>query len=87
MLIKKLSTKENAHAIEAILETHSNEACYPIPDHEPQPISLAAYEGDIYLGGITGDIVWNHLHIHLLAVDTHLHKKGVGSALIAEAER
>lgn len=87
MLIKKVTPQENAKAIKKLLDLHSDKVAYSIPLHDSIPLSLAAYDDKTYLGGITGDIVWNHLHIHLLAVDDQLQQNGIGSALIDEAER
>lgn len=87
MEIKSLAIAENEKKLEILLEQHSDSHEEVVLPYEPEPVSLAAFEGTHYLGGLTGTIVWNHLHISLLGVDTQTRQGGIGSALLKAAEK
>ncbi|WP_249898779.1 GNAT family N-acetyltransferase [Paenibacillus sp. PK3_47] len=84
--ISELHPEQNQRQISSLLEQHSRSADQDIPPYEREAISLAAYENDIFAGGITGDIVWNILNVHLLAVDPSFRGNGLGAALLEELE-
>lgn len=86
MEITSLPLVENEKRLEILLEQHSESHEQAVPPYEPETVSLAAIDDEQYLGGLTGTIVWNHLHINLLGVDSHIRQGGVGSALIRAAE-
>lgn len=78
MDIKALEYKENAQRISSLLELHLPQQFDSIlPAYEVNQISCAVCEGGVFSGGVTGKIVWNHLHIDLLAVDQTARRKGV----------
>lgn len=84
--ITELHHDQNQRAISRLLEQHSRNADQSIPPYEREWVSLAAYENDTYIGGIIGDIVWNILNVHLLAVDPSYRGSGLGGALLTELE-
>ncbi|WP_078553798.1 GNAT family N-acetyltransferase [Bacillus alkalicellulosilyticus] len=49
-------------------------------------IVLKNEEGKL-LGGITGDVCWNWVEIHVLFLDKSIRNKGYGTKLLAEIER
>ena len=77
---------ENIQTLMKMLEEHHQAVLKEIPVYDSQPVSFAAYDKGVYLGGLTGKIVWNHLHIDMLAVTSNLRHSGVGTALMARAE-
>lgn len=86
MEIKSLPLVDNEQLLATLLEQHSKTHDEDVPPYEPETISLAAFEDAQFLGGLTGSIVWNHLHINLLGVDPTIRQGGIGSALIKAAE-
>jgi ribosomal protein S18 acetylase RimI-like enzyme len=84
--ISELHHEQNQQKISELLEQHSRHSNQDIPPYEREVISLAAYENDTFIGGITGDIVWNILNVHLLAVDPSYRGNGSGAALLQELE-
>ncbi|WP_165861415.1 GNAT family N-acetyltransferase [Paenibacillus paeoniae] len=86
MQILELNYENNQQEISRLLEQHSEFANHSVPPYVREGISLAAYENDRYIGGITGSIVWNMLHVHLLAVDPSCRGNGLGAALLEEIE-
>ncbi|WP_054940612.1 GNAT family N-acetyltransferase [Paenibacillus ihuae] len=86
MEIVELDHQHNQREISRLLEEHSQRANNSIPPYEREELSLAAYEKGIFIGGITGDIVWNILTVHLLAVDPAYRGKGLGGELLQELE-
>ncbi|WP_338552568.1 GNAT family N-acetyltransferase [Paenibacillus sp. KS-LC4] len=86
MKISEISYENNQKEISRLLELHSEAANMSIPPYEREVISLAAYENDTYIGGVTGDMVWNILNVHLLAVDPSYRGNGLGGALLNEIE-
>lgn len=86
MEIVELDHQHNQREISRLLEEHSQRADNSIPPYEREELSLAAYEKGTFIGGITGDIVWNILNVHLLAVDPAYRGKGLGGELLQELE-
>ncbi|WNS44103.1 GNAT family N-acetyltransferase [Paenibacillus sp. MMS20-IR301] len=86
MNIIELEHGQNAQQISRLLEEHSRRMDSSIPPYNREVISLAAYEEGTYIGGITGDMVWNILSVHLLAVDPAYRGGGLGRTLLAELE-
>ncbi|ANY68028.1 hypothetical protein BBD42_17255 [Paenibacillus sp. BIHB 4019] len=86
MKISEISYENNQKEISRLLELHSEAANMNIPPYKREVISLAAYENDTYIGGVTGDMVWNILNVHLLAVDPSYRGNGLGGALLNEIE-
>ncbi|WP_236329976.1 GNAT family N-acetyltransferase [Paenibacillus auburnensis] len=86
MEIVELDHQHNQREISRLLEEHSQRADHSIPPYEREELSLAAYEKGTFIGGITGDIVWNILNVHLLAVDPEYRGKGLGGELLQELE-
>ncbi|ANE45763.1 hypothetical protein SY83_04995 [Paenibacillus swuensis] len=86
MKIIELTYEDNQQQISNLLEKHSKSSDPNIPPYVRETISLAAYEDDIYIGGVTGDMVWNILNVHLLAVDLNYRGNGLGAALLKEIE-
>lgn len=77
MEIVELDYKHNQQEISRLLEEHSQRADNSIPPYEREELSLAAYENDTFIGGITGDMVWNILNVHLLAGAAFLSEAGL----------
>ncbi|MBP1041760.1 GNAT family N-acetyltransferase [Vagococcus sp. BWB3-3] len=86
MEIKTLPLADNEQLLATLLEHHSKTHDEDVPPYVPETLSLAAFEHEQFLGGLTGSIVWNHLHISLLGVDPTIRQGGIGSALIKAAE-
>ncbi|WP_342478589.1 GNAT family N-acetyltransferase [Paenibacillus sp. FSL H7-0350] len=86
MNIIELELAQNQQEISRLLEEHSRRMDSSIPPYQREVISLAAYENGIFVGGITGDLVWNILNVHLLAVDPAYRGHGLGKALLEELE-
>lgn len=86
MNIVELDHEYNQQEISRLLEEHSQRMDNSIPPYEREVLSLAAYENDTFIGGITGDRVWNILNVHLLAVDPAYRGSGLGGALLEELE-
>ncbi|MBT2288156.1 GNAT family N-acetyltransferase [Paenibacillus albidus] len=86
MEIKETEYEMNQKRISALLEQHGHARLQDIPPYERQTVSLAAYEHGAYAGGITGEMVWSILHVHLLAVDEAYRGHGVGALLLEQME-
>ncbi|WP_026771641.1 GNAT family N-acetyltransferase [Sediminibacillus halophilus] len=62
-----------------------------LPDHLKTPkenicFLVSSDNGDI-IGGITGTMYWQHLHIDFLWVDEYHRAKGYGAQLLKQAEK
>lgn len=66
-MIEEMSLKENQQQIIEILEAHQNEA-FQINSSPTESLSFTYTKDGCYLGGITGKLMGNRLHISLLAV-------------------
>ncbi|MGX7420385.1 GNAT family N-acetyltransferase [Carnobacterium gallinarum] len=87
MHIKEIDLAENNQKLASLLEKNSRDQKFHVPPFEKKFISLAAFsDTNDYLGGITGEISWNHLHISLLAIDSAKQKNGIGSQLLTAIE-
>ncbi|MEK3901920.1 GNAT family N-acetyltransferase [Paenibacillus sp. FSL R7-0179] len=86
MNIIELGLTQNQQEISRLLEEHSRRMDSSIPAYQREVISLAAYENGIFIGGITGEMVWNILNVHLLAVDPAYRGNGLGKTLLEELE-
>ncbi|WP_413497304.1 GNAT family N-acetyltransferase [Carnobacterium maltaromaticum] len=86
MEIREVDSKKNQEMLSTLLENYSQSQNKNIPVFEKKEISLAAYDGATFLGGITGEIFWNHLHVSLLAIHPDNQKGGVGSRLLEQIE-
>jgi GNAT superfamily N-acetyltransferase len=66
-------------------------ACSRIPDLRPesedQEFLFSARDGERLIGGIYGSVYWNGLEIDTLWVDANHRGSGIGSRLLAEAEK
>lgn len=51
------------------------------------PLEIFAFENSRVIGGLLGETMLAWLKVSIMAVDPSLRRNGVGSALIAEAER
>lgn len=86
MNITELDAAHNQREITRLLEEHRHGADSSIPAYERTMLSFAAYENDSFVGGVTGDVAWNILNVHLLAVDPACRGTGLGASLLAEIE-
>ncbi|MFD1905236.1 GNAT family N-acetyltransferase [Paenibacillus rhizoplanae] len=86
MNIIELDLAQNQQEISRLLEEHSRRMDSSIPPYQREVLSLAAYENGIFVGGITGELVWNILNVHLLAVDPGYRGHGLGKTLLEELE-
>jgi GNAT superfamily N-acetyltransferase len=62
-------------------------AAWERPEHRPRPLAVLAREGGTVVGGLLAatELAW--LKISIMAVDPARRSRGIGSALLAEAER
>lgn len=86
MPIQELSLDENLLQIGTFLDQHNMNNDLHLPAYESIPFSLAAYEGEQYIGGVTGSMAWGLLHIRYLAVDPVYRGQGVGAKLLQAIE-
>ena len=65
---------------------HFNDGCVGADGH--MPINIVEYDGDgNVIGGILGGTYWGWMYVDILWVHEDHRKKGIGSRLLAEAER
>ncbi|MBO0474009.1 hypothetical protein IGL98_001184 [Enterococcus sp. DIV0840] len=82
---KSLNQKENeAKLIKLLSENQEEEKS--IPAETNQPFSLALYDKDLYIGGITANKWMNATHISLLAINKNYRGEGYGTQLLKKAE-
>lgn len=82
---KKLNQAQNeTHLIALLSEKQEEEK--NIPAEERTPFSLALYDNDCYIGGITANKWMNETHISLLAINKEYRGKGYGTELLKKAE-
>lgn len=84
--IQELLLDHNLPQIGIFLNQHNLHNDLQIPDYESIPFSLAAYEGEQYIGGVTGSMAWGLLYIRYLAVDPVYRGQGVGAKLLQAIE-
>lgn len=58
-----------------------------LPEHRPQPLTLLAFADGEVTGGLVAEIHNSWLKVHLLAVDPKWRARGIGTGLLADAER
>lgn len=85
--IREMIPNQNIGPIRELLEQHAADKELHIPAYESQSISLAAYYGEQYVGGIMGTMVWRMLHIQYLAVDSAFRGHGIGIQLLQQIEQ
>jgi GNAT superfamily N-acetyltransferase len=68
----------------ACLKEHAAEAGASIPDNEA--FSVLAMSGEKVIGGLIGYIFWNWLYAYLVWVEKPYRRKGVGQAVLKQAE-
>ncbi|MDT2780391.1 GNAT family N-acetyltransferase [Vagococcus fluvialis] len=84
-MIEEMSLKENQQQIIEILEAHQNEA-FQINSSPTESLSFTYTKDGCYLGGITGKLMGNRLHISLLAVKKEKRHLNIGTKLIKALE-
>ncbi|OEG19662.1 GNAT family N-acetyltransferase [Enterococcus quebecensis] len=85
MEFKPLDKEKNETNLITLLSENQEEE-KKIPAEENIPFSLALYDNDLYIGGITANKWMNATHISLLAVNKNDRGKGYGSQLLKRAE-
>jgi GNAT superfamily N-acetyltransferase len=58
-----------------------------LPEYRAKPLVLLARAGDTVIGGLFSETQLSWLRISIMAVDPKWRSQGVGTALLAEAER
>lgn len=86
MEIISLNGKENSIEIAQLLNEHQEKERGKNAQVE-EKISLGAYVKGVYVGGITGKITGNRLHISLLAIKKEYRGEGYGEGLVKEVEK
>ncbi|QIK69238.1 GNAT family N-acetyltransferase [Erysipelothrix sp. HDW6C] len=83
-MIQKIAQETNELLLKVLLDKHSElHSCVAVGT--PKPLSLAYRKDDKYVGGITGSIFYERLHIKLLGVDEAYRGQGIGSELVSAA--
>lgn len=85
MKIIEFDEEENSKNLNKILLEHLEETTH-LKTRDEITISLAAFENDNYLGGITAKKVFKTCFVDLLAVEKNNQELGVGRKLILELE-
>lgn len=85
MKIIEFNEEENSKNLNRILLEHLVERTH-LKTRDEISISLAAFEKDNYLGGITAKKVFDTCFVDLLAVEKNHQEVGVGRKLILELE-
>ncbi len=84
-MIEEMSLKENQQQIIEILEAHQNEV-FQINSSPTESLSFAYTKDGCTLGGITGKLTGNRLHISLLAVKKESRNLNIGTKLVKAME-
>ncbi|MEI5995143.1 GNAT family N-acetyltransferase [Candidatus Enterococcus mansonii] len=82
---KSLNQTENETKLIALLSENQEEE-KKVPTEKNTSFSLALYDHDLYIGGITANKWMNATHISLLAINKAYRAKGYGSQLLKKAE-
>ncbi|APF24112.1 MULTISPECIES: GNAT family N-acetyltransferase [Clostridium] len=85
MKIIEFNEQENSKNLNRILLNHLSERT-DFKIRNESSISLAAFEEDNYIGGITAQKVFETCFVNLLAVEKRYQEFGVGRKLILELE-
>lgn len=85
MKIIEFNEEENSKNLNRILLGHLAERTH-LKTRNESSISLAAFEEDNYIGGITAQKVFETCFVDLLAVEKKYQELGVGRKLILELE-
>lgn len=83
-----MNNKPTEHEIAYVRESlmQFNEACVGADGHTP--LNLVEYDADgTVIGGLLGGTYWGWMYVDILWVDEKHRQKGIGSKLLAEAER
>lgn len=86
MDIREIDLEVNQERLIDLLETNTASLEADILPYQKSLFSFAAYENGEYIGGVTGEILWNTMHVSLLAVNPAKKGKGVGTLLLKQAE-
>ncbi|EOH99347.1 hypothetical protein UAW_00497 [Enterococcus haemoperoxidus ATCC BAA-382] len=82
---KSLNQKENETNLIKLLSENQEEE-KNVPAEKNLPFSLALYDNELYIGGITANKWMNATHISLLAINKNYRGKGYGLQLLKKAE-
>jgi GNAT superfamily N-acetyltransferase len=82
---KKMDRSENEDQLINLLSENQLEE-KQIPTEDNVDFSLALYENDTYIGGITANKWMNTTHISLLALNKPYRGRGLGTQLLKKAE-
>ncbi|MHC5251264.1 GNAT family N-acetyltransferase [Listeria kieliensis] len=86
MDIHEIDWEVNQERLIELLEADAASLEATILPYQKSIFSFAAYESGEYVGGITGEILWNTMHVSLLAVDPTQKGKGIGTTLLKQVE-
>lgn len=84
-MVEEFLLRENQQHIIKILETHQNELLQLSSD-PIESLSYAYISEGLYLGGITGKMTGNRLHISLLGVRKESRNLSIGTELLKTME-
>lgn len=85
MKIEEINQKENEAKLIEILESHQQETKGFRPEGK-RDFSYAMMDGERYVGGITGNVFMNTMHVGLLGVENDFRGQGIGDQLLKIAE-
>ncbi|WP_161842057.1 GNAT family N-acetyltransferase [Candidatus Enterococcus huntleyi] len=86
MEIKKVDYTENSERISQLLTDQQIEL-FGEGSENKEFFSIAAYQEEDYLGGLTAVLTGNRLHISLLAIKPTYRGQNYGTLLVEEAEK
>lgn len=84
--IQELSVDDHIPQIKPFMDQFNSNQELALPPYDRVHFWLAAYEGEQYIGGVVGSMVWGLLYIQLLAVDHVYRGKGIGADLLQAIE-
>lgn len=85
-MIIESNIQENVKKLDALLLEELKEKTGKT-DRNERRISLAAQEGQTYMGGLVADVMFESCYIDLLAVKKEFRGKGIASKLLKELEK